>query len=112
MIVEDTGIAGYCPMGCGQTLFLGSGGRITCSNHGCSRSDAVDELLAERETEHIVLLEEGTFSIQHPLRERLDGALFECSLHEWLSSQDGPPEAPGQYRVREPYGDSLWERLS
>lgn len=112
MIVEDTGVAGYCPMGCGQTLFLGSGSQIRCSNHGCPRPDAVDELLADRETEHVVVLGEATFSIQHPLRERLDGALFECQLHEWLSEQDGPPEGPGQYRVSEPYGDSFWEPLS
>ena len=111
MIVEDTGVTGYCPMGCGQTLFVGSGGYVTCSWVDCPRPDAVAELLSERETEHIVVLEEGTFSIQHPLRERLDGDLFTCSLHEWLSEQDGPPEEPGRYRVREPYGDSLWERL-
>ncbi|TKJ24377.1 hypothetical protein A6V29_04940 [Blastococcus sp. CCUG 61487] len=99
-------------MGCGQTLFVGDGGHVTCSYALCPRSDAVDEILADRETEHVVVLAEETFSVQHPLRERLDDELFTCPLHEWLQQQDGPPEAPGRYRVREPYGDSIWEPLA
>lgn len=113
MIVEDTGIAGYCPMGCGQTLFLGSGGRVTCSNHGCPRPDAVDELLADRETEHVVQLGEHGFDILHPLRERLEGALLGCTVAAWIGSQapaDLPPR--GRYRAHEPVGDTMWERLS
>jgi hypothetical protein len=106
------GVAGYCPMGCGQTLFVGEGGHITCSWAHCPHPEAVDELLADRETEHVVQIDAGTFSIQHPLRERLGGILFDCRLHEWLSEQDGPPEEPGyRYRAREPYGDTVWERL-
>src|SRR5690242_8844210 len=78
-------VQGHCPMGCGETLFLGEGGHVTCSYINCPRPTAVDELLADSETEHIVVIGEETFSIQHPLRERLDGELHDCALHLDLS---------------------------
>lgn len=104
-------VVGFCPMGCGHTLFLGEGGHVTCSYGMCPRPDAVDELLADRETEHVVRLWDDTFAVQHPLRERLDGGLFDCQLHDGLAQQDGPPYEPGQYRVSEPFWDTAWERL-
>lgn len=41
-------VAGVCPNGCGRTLFLGSGGHVTCSWIDCPNPAAPDELLAER----------------------------------------------------------------
>ena len=38
-------IRGKCPMGCGETLFVGAGGHITCSWVDCPRPDAADALL-------------------------------------------------------------------
>lgn len=93
-------VPGYCPMGCGETLFAGAGGYITCNYLDCPRPDAVSVLLADPETEHIVVVEPDTFSVQHPLRERLNGDLFTCGLHAWLTDQDGPPRKPGRYRVK------------
>lgn len=92
-------VAGYCPMGCGQTLFVGSEGGITCSYYRCPRPGAVDTILSDPETEHIVLLEERHFAVEHPLRERVDGELFDCEINRRLSSLDGPPREPGRYRV-------------
>lgn len=92
-------VEGYCPMGCGQTLFLGEGGRITCSWIECPRPAAVDELLADHETEHVVTIGLRSFAVQHPLRERLDGELHRCELHQELSAADGPPAKPGRYRA-------------
>ena len=40
-----TKVAGRCPMGCGETLFVGNGGHITCSLIGCPKPVAVDALL-------------------------------------------------------------------
>lgn len=90
---------GYCPMGCGETLFLSDSGHVECSNVDCPRRDTVDTILAESETEHIVLVDEGGFSLQHPLRERVDGELFDCQVHGRMRGLDGPPAAPGRYRV-------------
>lgn len=105
-------VAGYCPMGCGQTLFLGSGGFVTCSWVKCPRPDAAADILLERESEHIVVLGESTFDIQHPIRERLDGELFDCGLHDHLRSLDGPPFHPGRYRVWWHNGRAQpWQRL-
>lgn len=42
-------IQGYCPMGCGETLMLGSGGYVTCGLLGCSNPTAVSlEVLEQR----------------------------------------------------------------
>lgn len=100
-------IPGYCPMGCGETLFAGSGGHITCSYLGCPEPTAVDELLGERETEHIVVFTEAGFDIQHPLRERLGGELFDCGLHAHCRSLTGPPTMPGRYRAVS-RGSDVW----
>ena len=106
-------VAGYCPMGCGQTLFLGSGGYVTCSLDVCPRPDAAADLLDDPEAHHIVKLVDSRFTVRHPLRERLDDELMRCSLHEWLVGLSGPPRRPGTYRVRTPVvGPSKWANAS
>lgn len=117
-------IDGYCPMGCGQTLFvsvvdvaaviaLGQFGReadidsrrtppgvVTCSYVDCPRPTAVDELLSDTETEHVVVFTDHGFTVRHPLRERLDDRLLLCHLHAWIADAGHPPAKPGTYRVR------------
>ncbi len=93
-------VQGRCPMGCGNTLFLGSGGYVTCSWHKCPNPGAAaDILLDHSHHEHIVVLEAGDYRVQHPLRERLNGELFDCPLDAFLHSLAGPPRVPGRYRV-------------
>lgn len=92
-------VAGYCPMGCGETLFLGEGGHVLCSLIECPNPAAVDELLQDRETEHVVSYSpDGRWNAQHPLRERLNGALLDCPIHRALAS--ALPRKPGRYRVQ------------
>jgi hypothetical protein len=38
-------VAGQCPMGCGETLFLGESGHITCSVLDCPDPGAADDAL-------------------------------------------------------------------
>lgn len=102
----DVDVAGYCPMGCGQTLFVGAGGRLTCSYAECPMPTAVDELLSDGDTRHLVRIDEDKFTIQHPLRERVgeahsltSGNLFSCELHKKLHALGCAPKAPGFYRV-------------
>jgi hypothetical protein len=97
--LDDRAVQGYCPMGCGRTLFLADGGYVTCSYLHCPRRDAVVDLLADGESEHIAVFGEATFTIRHPLRERLDDALMDCVLHEYCEALDGPPVQPGRYRA-------------
>jgi hypothetical protein len=92
-------VVGYCPFGCGRTLFLAEGGYVTCSLVGCPRPDAVVDLLADDEAEHVVEVGESEFTVRHPLRERLDEALMRCDLHRWMAALPGPPRQPGRYRV-------------
>lgn len=108
----STKVQGYCPMGCGDTLFLGSGGYVTCGYIPCPKPTAVSDILADRESEHIVILSDGTFSIKHPLRERVDGDLFDCLLDRYLSNLDGPPMKPGTYRVRKQPGGWFWQEVA
>ncbi len=93
-------VHGYCPMGCGETLYLAAGACVTCAHLDCPRPDAVTELLADRETEHIVVFDETQFTVRHPLQERLDDALMECQLHRHIAAMAGPPVKPGRYRAR------------
>lgn len=39
-------VAGRCPSGCGETLFLGAGGHVTCAFRGCPDPAAASALLA------------------------------------------------------------------
>ncbi len=91
-------VKGYCPMGCGQTLFLGNGGYVTCSLVGCPDPSRADSLLAERETEHIVQFSAQRFTVLHPRRERRED-LFDCKVSAYFSTFDRPPVYPGRYRA-------------
>jgi hypothetical protein len=98
-------------MGCGSSVVLVSG-RITCIGKDCSRPAAAAEILADTETEHIVVLTQHDFTIRHPLRERLDDLLMQCLLHRYLEALSGPPFKPGRYRVTG-HGDIMenWEKI-
>jgi len=101
-------VIGHCPMGCGQTLFLDTDGRIDCWNTGCPRPDAAHRLLADTETEHLVQFDADGFTIRHPLRERLDDELMACGLHAYCAAMDTGPELHGRYRaLRHP--PDYWE---
>jgi hypothetical protein len=92
-------------MGCGETLVLDTAltrrdsGRLWCSSPDCPQPTAAHGVLSNDETEHVVVFDERGFSIQHPLRERVEDALFECGLHEDMRALDGPPGPPGRYRA-------------
>lgn len=107
-------VQGYCPMGCGQTLFLADSGNITCNyrsdTDGCPQPDAASMLLEDRETEHIVELREDGFTIRHPLRERLNDDLLSCDLHTYISYLPPAGRRPGRYRARyNPAGVGTWQ---
>lgn len=93
-------VVGYCPMGCGQTLFLAAG-NVTCSSTKCARPGAAGELLADTEFEHLIHFTARSFTIRHPLRERLDDGLFEfaCTITEHFRGLAGPPVPLGYYRA-------------
>ena len=105
-------VVGYCPACGGSSLFLGSGGYVTCSRVDCPRPDDASDILTDPETEHIVTLRENEFTVRHPLRERLDGDLEACQLHREIRELAGPPRIPGTYRVYGSTVNSVWERAS
>lgn len=96
-------VSGYCPMGCGPTLHTvldpWLGAVVACSSPACPRPSACSEILADAETEHVVEFGERTFTVRHPLRERIDNALMTCQVHNHIERLDGPPVEPGLYRA-------------
>lgn len=110
-IDPDRKIAGYCPMGCGETLTRSDDGRVMCASPFCPTPLAVDVLLDVDETEHRGDFTADGFTLEHPLRERLEGELFLCPVHKYLADLDELPVLEGHYRVRV-VGDALeYERL-
>ena len=103
----STEVAGYCPMGCGQTLRLDVDSYVACSSWDCPDPLAVYSILTDPETEHIVTFYAETFTVKHPLRERVDDELLDCELGTYLEGLAGPPVSPGRYRVR-----SIWRGAS
>jgi Family of unknown function (DUF6085) len=95
-------------MGCGEGLVLGEGGVVWCASLLCPRPSAVSELLDDVETEHIVVFGPDTFTVRHPLKERLDDALMECVLHDHIAALPGPPVPPGRYRAEPSGGGWDW----
>ena len=83
--MSDRKVQGCCPMGCGETLFLGDSGHVTCASTACPRPDAVTVILATAQTGHTAAFKDGHWNVIHPLRERLDNALLTCGYD------------PGQY---------------
>lgn len=45
-MATEVKVAGTCPMGCGETLFVGSGGHVTCSFQECPNPSAVTEMIS------------------------------------------------------------------
>lgn len=102
-------IAGYCPMGCGKTLVRNQDGFVICGDEGCPQPAVMAAVMANPETEHTLILGDGgRFSLQHPLRERVDGELHDCELHRWLVENAAPVE-PGRYRVSRHQPDAYSE---
>lgn len=89
----------YCPMGCGQTLHLMPGGLVACLSKRCPDPAAARKILSDPEHRDVVVFGEDSFTVLHPLRERL-GDLFACQIHNACTRLDGPPEGQtGRYRA-------------
>lgn len=103
-MTDSQWIDGYCPMGCGRTLFrVPDSDKIVCRYERCPFPDVVSVILSDRETEHVVTFEATdrghAFTVRHPLRERLDSELITCSVEGYLRSLTGPPKPSGRYRM-------------
>lgn len=97
--MSQSKVNGFCPMGCGQTLWTMSGDNIECIASDCPDPHAVAKILEDRETEHVVHFGRTVFTVRHPLRERLGDQLLRCELHNYCFNLDGPPVPPGSYRA-------------
>lgn len=93
-------VCGFCPMGCGATLvLLADTSMLVCANVTCPRPGAAAVILADPQTEHVVEFTAQGFTIRHPLRERLDDALFDCNLTDEVAGVNYPPTL-GRYQAR------------
>ena len=89
-----------CPACRERKLHLMTSGLIRCNNPGCPRPRAAQEILEGDAGVDIVQINgNGGFSILHPLRERIEGGLFDCPVNRYLASLEDPPALPGRYRA-------------
>lgn len=93
-------VAGRCPACGARCLFLRSSGYVTCSAVECPNPTAVADML-DRPSYHVVEIGEGGWAIQH--QTTCFPNLLDCGLHHrfsnWMDTLDGPPVAPGRYRL-------------
>ncbi len=89
-----------CPMCRERKLHLMPTGLIRCLNRACPRPSAAQEILDGDVGADIVQIDVFSFSMIHPLRERLDGGLFGCPVARHLEALNSPPAAPGRYRAK------------
>jgi hypothetical protein len=90
-------VDGYCPMGCGRRLiFDDRTSRVECVSVVCPRPMAADEVL-HLSADHFVVFDEDRFTVEHPLRERVQGTMTSCAVLDVLREISAPP--PGRYRV-------------
>lgn len=91
----------FCPMGCGETLHLMASGMICCLAPECPDKGAAQKVLSNPEHLDVVLIGADSWTVLHPLRERL-GDLFTCPVLTACQQQlGGPPDGvTGYYRAR------------
>lgn len=95
-----TRVLGYCPMGCGETLYF-EPPHIMCNDAECPDSMAVGKLLSENQgTWHILDVQADGVTTKHPIMERIDGGLFGCTVHDYAMSFHGPPVSLGMWKLR------------
>jgi hypothetical protein len=103
-------VAGYCPR-CGQaSLFLGEGGHVTCGQPYCPAPGAASEILADRQTSHVMVSDGEGFTLRHPLRERLGDELLTCQVHAALVT--GRQIPAGRYLVQAGDGSYRMVRMA
>lgn len=111
--MRNVKIDGVCPS-CGHHSLAVVDGRVGCGHRGCKEPDAVRRILADPEINHVVRIHpDETFTVRHPLIERLGNRLMECgvltTIHRVL--QHSPGIEPGDYRVAlVKDGAVQWER--
>jgi hypothetical protein len=50
-------------------------------------------------TEHFVVFDDQGWTLEHPARERVDGTMHGCPVHEQLRALEGAPVQHGRYLV-------------
>ncbi len=92
-------VNGCCPSCGGRQLFVFDDGQLLCRQEGCALPSAASQILNQGgETGHILESRNDGWTIMHPLRERLEGALFRCEVADTVNTI-GPPAMLGYYRI-------------
>jgi hypothetical protein len=117
-LAEARHVIGHCPA-CGRTSLImnddGGAGHLVCGHLECPDPTAVDRLLDDAETEHVFTVHRDySFTIRHPVKERLDGALEECAVHNLAVHRSTRLPEPGRYRVHlsDHYGRLSFDRMA
>ena len=114
MTHQNHPVDGRCPS-CGYGLLVLDDMVLRCTNPSCAEPDAAQRILADGDPLHVARIHENeTFTMRHPLIERLDNRLMECELFDLISAalrQGGVVPEPGDYKVAlVEDGTVLWGR--
>src|SRR4051812_23669237 len=83
-------VQGHCPA-CGRPELVALGGVLQCNSGTCPQPFTIAKILQDPEIHHIVRFDDkGFFNCQHPLRERADGQLLDCAIHEAVTEWSEP----------------------
>lgn len=84
-------VIGFCPACGSPELSLLDTGHLHCGNVDCVQRTAPHQLLQDSETDHIVRIETHwpeahrlSYTLRHPLIERLGDGIMSCHLANWL----------------------------
>jgi hypothetical protein len=105
---QSTGFAidirGYCPAcGAAKLQAMSHVGIVHCTNPECPRLQAIHEILSTPVIDHLLVTHDRSWTLVHPLIERLDNAMLGCTVGDKVSfmmqTQSGPAEDDAVYRV-------------
>lgn len=80
-------VHGICPS-CGQRrLFVnsGSGGILQCLNKACKYPNAANEIINDPVRDHLMVLDDKSWTVIHPLIERLGNRMLDCKIGDRIA---------------------------
>lgn len=99
-------LSGHCPA-CGREDLVvisdAATPQVHCNSGICPDNFAASRVLQDDQIHHVVRFDdEGRFSVKHPLRERINSELLDCTVHHVVIEQvnDGLIIPQGTYELR------------
>jgi len=93
-----------------RTVVMDEDGNVQQPEWRGGSYNLMDQLLnslAAVDTHHIVEFKEDSYTLAHPIGERLRGTLYTCEAQHYMESLPERPVVPGKYRMYD--AGEFWE---